>query len=667
MIIQRLKETKLAYATHNPHIRPTGKISKLIGLVRFLLSHNLAYNTTGVSPVMSAAIQAKKMADKVETDMSSFYIYPLDESIVRCRDSRFRPIASVTVDYAKLLSSSIKDKIDEISVMPSSDMKRPLEIGIDAVETLRKRMGAKLNGSSNRACTIAKYLERIYDSACASFDEAIQRILFFNAILWQNRYMQNGIGRLDLILAPYYKKGIAEGSLTREQAKKMLQSMCDMLGKDMVLKSAGLIGDTGQVIILGGVDKDGNTIENDITHILLEIFTEKPIPDPKLILRVNRNTSDAVWQKAINCIIKGSGSPLILNEEQVIPLMEKFGYAKEDVYNFGTSACWEPLIIGKSLDQNNCIKNITILDALTSTLKNHANSTFDELIHNLDVEIAKRIADHDLTIEFDKAPILSLFFDDCIGKGVDFADGGAKYNNHGLLVVGLPNLVNSLLNIKKYVFDTKVCTIADCIDCIDSNFANHSDLQLLLRNGALKFGSSSKEVVDLTNHIMEEVGKAVDKRRMFGEKIKVGFSSPSYIGLAKDYPASLDGRNQNDPFAVHISPVSSDIDVSEILDFASQLKYDGCRINGNVVDFIVPASYTKHPEKLKDIVKDACRKGLFELQLNVLDKATLIDAKAHPEKYPNLIVRVWGFSAYFNDLPEEYKDNLIKRAECYEA
>ena len=90
-------------------------------------------------------------------------------------------------------------------------------------------------------------------------------------------------------------------------------------------------------------------------------------------------------------------------------------------------------------------------------------------------------------------------------------------------------------------------------------------------------------------------------------------------------------------------------------------------LNGNVVDFIIPSSYQKHPEKLVAIIRDAFSRGLFQLQLNVLDKQTLIDAKAHPDRYPNLVVRVWGFSAYFNDLPEEYKDNLIVRAETYET
>ena len=89
--------------------------------------------------------------------------------------------------------------------------------------------------------------------------------------------------------------------------------------------------------------------------------------------------------------------------------------------------------------------------------------------------------------------------------------------------------------------------------------------------------------------------------------------------------------------------------------------------DGNVVDFILPTSYMRNPNKLVDIVKSAVTRGVFELQLNILDANTLRDAKAHPEKYPNLIVRVWGFSAYFNDLPEEYKDNLIRRAEAYDA
>lgn len=662
-----INKIRRIYATQYPFSRPKENIAKLLGLFKFILTHKIIYLNNGYGAVMTSALQFNAMAKYIRPGVYNGYVYPLDYRVVREMNQNYQPIASVTVDYSKLIAGNLYCKSEDIDNMRDSDFKHSLTMCLDGIRTIISNVCyITLNNNKSRFLKLRTYFDRMLDKPCESFDEAIQRILFYNGLFWQNKYKQNGIGRLDLILYPYYKADLEKGVITNDSAKQMLHNMYLVLGKDMAFKSAALLGDTGQVIILGGIDEQGKNVENEITHMLLEIFTENPKPDPKLILRVNSHTSDELWRKAIKCILRGSGSPLLMNEDVIMPLMKSFGYATEDVYNFGTSACWEPLIIGKSLDQNNCIKNITILDALETTLSNYSNDSYQSLLDNLKIEIAKRIAEHDLHVEFDRAPILSLFFDDCIKKEKDFSEGGAKYNHHGLLVVGLPNLINSILNIKKYVFDTKLCSLKDCLSCILNDYAGHEDLRLLFKDGALKFGSDSEEVVSLTNHIMEQIGTAVAKRTMFGEKIKVGFSSPSYIGLAKEYPASLDGRHKGDPFAVHISPISSNIDISEILDFASSLKYEGNRMNGNVVDFIVPASYTKNPDKLVTILKTACKKGIFELQLNVLDKKTLIDAKAHPEKYPNLIVRVWGFSAYFNDLPEEYKDNLIQRAELYE-
>ena len=166
---------------------------------------------------------------------------------------------------------------------------------------------------------------------------------------------------------------------------------------------------------------------------------------------------------------------------------------------------------------------------------------------------------------------------------------------------------------------------------------------------------------------MQITGDYLEEITCNGCPLKVGFSSPAYISSSQSYMASPDGRLLGDPFAVHISPISSEIDISDILDFSAMLKYDNNRINGNVVDFILPTAYLNNASKLVEILKNACQQGIFELQLNVIDKATLIDAKKNPQKYPDLIVRVWGFSAYFNDLPESYKDALISRAEKYEA
>lgn len=131
------------------------------------------------------------------------------------------------------------------------------------------------------------------------------------------------------------------------------------------------------------------------------------------------------------------------------------------------------------------------------------------------------------------------------------------------------------------------------------------------------------------------------------------------------YGSNIGRKKNGEPFAVHISPISEKVGIKEILDFASRLDYSGNRINGNVVDFILPSAFLKDSKKLELILRDSISNGIFELQLNVLNVDILRDAKIHPENHKDLIVRVWGFSAYFNDLPESYKDYLIKRAETY--
>ena len=665
--IKQLLQYKYDY-TFTVKNHPSGVFARIFDFARFITSYKIAPLRKGTHPAIEYAFQFSDMAKWVGINIKNNYIYPLDEKVVRSKNKSFRKIASVTPDYSTILTSSINAKRLEVDSLQTGDFKQSLNICLDAIGIYIGRIVNYLTAISNpRSKELLTYFSNMKDKESTSFDESIQRILFYNALFWQCGHMQNGIGRLDLILEPYFTKDIKAGILTREKAKVMLRDMINILGSNLHYKSAGLIGDTGQVIIIGGVDANGNTVENDLTHIFLELFTENPTPDPKLILRVNKDTSDRVWKNAIETILKGSGSPLIMNDDVIIPKMVSFGYNKNDVWNVGTSACWEPLIIGKSFDQNNCTPNIPIIESLLAVINQYPNTTYDELLTNLNKELNKQIEGHCLKVCFEYSPLLSLYFDDCIKKNKDFTKGGATYNYHGILVSGLPNLVNAILNLKQYVYDQHLITMEECIDMLKTNYSGREDIRQLFNNGERKFGSTDVETIALTNYLIEIIGKAVEKREMFGQKIKVGFSSPGYITVARRVCATPDGRKNGDPFAVHISPISSKIDISEILDFASQMKYEGACINGNIVDFIIPSAYVKQPEKLKTYIRNGCEKGLYELQLNVLDKATLIDAKAHPENYPNLIVRVWGFSAYFNDLPEEYKDNLIARAEIYEA
>lgn len=610
--------------------------------------------------------QTKKMYEKLELNVSEDYIYPYDSWVRRVVYHTKSNISSVTVDYRKVLQSRLFEIEQLLSDQKSSFAQCELKM-IQDIRLLQKRILKSLSKRTDeRGRVLYAYIERMLDNTPSCLDEALQKLLFYNALFWQAGHWQNGLGRLDMVLWDYYNGDLKADRTTLNEAKKMLAEFCQMLGKDMKAKSRALIGDTGQYILLGGIDENGENIENELTQIFLEIFTERSVPDPKLILRVNNNTSDAIWKQSIDCILKGTGSPLLMNEESIIKSMLEFGYKKEDVWNVGTSACWEPLIIGKSFDQNNPLLNIPVVDSLTAFMKSQSVfHDFSSFIEAYKKELEKQIVSCVHNVKFDCSPLYSLFFDDCIERGKDFSEGGAVYAWHGIQIAGFPNLINALLNVKTYIFDKKIFTTQESAKALCGNFKGFDMMRKALQCNSLKFGSTEKTVIDLTNDIMRFIGGVTSELKINGQKIKVGFSSSHYIIVSGKSKASFDGRCDGDPFAVHISPVSQKIDFQEVLDFASLLDYSGNRLNGNVVDFILPKAYIDQANKLKTILKASMKKGVFELQLNVLDAETLKDAKRHPEKYPHLIVRVWGFSAYFNDLPAEYQDNLIKRAESY--
>lgn len=609
-----------------------------------------------------------KMLRKAKVLAKDNYLYPFDPFRKRIPPQGIVPLASITPDYGLIIKSDLNEIKQRLERSTQSEFRETMLLTINSIERKAEYI-SRVEYSNARYRRMASLFPDILYRDCESLDEALQKILFYNALFWQSGHFHNGLGRLDLILYPYYLKDVNGKIIDRAEAKQMLKDFCHLLGSQTPFKSQLLIGDTGQYILLGGIDKSGNTVDNELTHIFLEIFTEMRKPDPKLILRVNSETPTHTWHEALKCVMNGCGSPLFMNETLIMDNMVKFGYAKEDVWNVGTSACWEPLIIGKSSDQNNPFASMLACKSLNDAICSGKNfQSFEDLLaevkRGLEKEAHSKISDK----EYDYSPLYSLFMDECLQRGKDFSHKGSKYMYQGAQLLGFPNLVNSLLNIKMYVYDNQLVSLADCRDIIVRNYEGHEDLrQLFSGNKELKFGIASPEVIDLCNELIYELSKAIKDITANGNPVKFGLSSPNYIKQARSFPATLDGRKAHEPFAVHISPTSSSIDISEVMHFACKLDYPFNCLNGNVVDFILPTAYQKQSTKFASMLMDAFNQGVFQLQLNVLDKQTLIDAKLHPEKYPTLVVRVWGFSAYFNDLPEEYKDNLIARAETYEV
>ena len=267
-------------------------------------------------------------------------------------------------------------------------------------------------------------------------------------------------------------------------------------------------------------------------------------------------------------------------------------------------------------------------------------------------------------IEYEIDPIMSMFVPNCNTVEKDVTKGGSYYNNFGATSVSLSNVVNSIINIDKYVFNEKKYSLQELNELRKNNYNGSENVVELLKNQPIRFGKDDEYVYDIFNDITTFTNKILEKTyNKNGGRLKIGFSAPTYIIESKDEEASFDGRKNGEPFIVHISSDIPSLAYTELINFAAKLDYTGNRFNGNVIDFMVTPSFIENnEEKFIDFLILSINVGFFEMQMNVVSSEILIRAKENPKEFPNLIVRVWGFSSYFNDLPEEYKDVLIERA-----
>lgn len=508
----------------------------------------------------------------------------------------------------------------------------------------------------------------LFERPANSLFEALQRILFYNQFLWQTGHTLNGLGHLDWILADLYEREIEEGTLTREGAKELLKDFFCVLHENYWFKSAVLMGDTGQIVILGGRDEDGRYRCNDLTFLFIEISKELRLPDPKVLLRCTADMPEDLLALAVDCIATGIGAPLLSNDDAVIPAMVSCGYEEQDAFHYGVSACWEPLVPGFSFDPN----NIASLNFAVPFTHMAASAEFDsaetlEAVLSLYENALKAYIRELLTPltkkAFEEDPLLSLASPSCQQREKDITRGGAQYSNMGLTSVGLGCVVNSLLNLNDLVFTEKRFSLRELNGARKANFAGQDDLVREMKERTPGYGSDDAAVVGLSRRLIQFVSEEFKKYKTpYGGVFKFGLSSPSYITGAGKVPATFDGRRDGEPFGVHISSAQA-VPTTELLSFAAKMDYRDNRLNGNVIDFIVsPGMLSQNRQKYTALLRSGFANGIFQLQMNVVDSKTLIAAKADPTLFPNLVVRVWGFSAYFNDLPEEYKDVLIARA-----
>lgn len=570
---------------------------------------------------------------------------------------------NVPPNYDIILNNSI-DGLKQLCEGKNSDLSNNIITFLDAVLIYLDRIIEKVDqflsfshtdSCGERMLKTKEYFLNMKTEKCQCLEEAFQRILFWSDLFWQSQHRLVGIGRLDKLLVNY---------TLPDNYGEIIHDFYLEMHRYFAYKSNGmLLGDTGQIIELGGLEPDGSYYCNEYTFKFIEILKEQPIPEPKLLLRVSKNMPDTLLELALECIATGVGCPLLSNDEVVIPALKSFGYKHDDACNYVTSACWEPLAYGKSLEKNNmsCINYGKCFEKTYSDSCFESRKTFQDIcelfLTKVDSECARVIGVVDATV-WEEDPLSSLFTDPCLQSGKDISEGGAQYNNYGVLSVGMANAVDSLLNIKKKCFDDCSCTLSQIKEiCLGKQKQKNAD------DFHKWFGRDDEAVTALVNAIAERTYRNCSQyRNKFGGKLKWGLSASNYVESGESIGATFDGRANGDPLAVHISAPGG-VAYTELINFASNLNYDGQRANGNVVDFFVsPDLIRNNRDKFLTFIKASIVKGFFQMQMNVVSSRTLIEARKDPEAFPDLIVRVWGFSAYFKDLPENYKDILIKRA-----
>ena len=614
---------------------------------------------------LSKGEQIKRLLSKCNININKEgFIYNIDS--YKVLNNKKRILDNFTIDYSIILDNSLEDLINKVKLINNIDYRNN---ALDVLEGINIILDKEINKlSDSKRLDKEKYLgylNNIKNGKCKSFEEALQRILFFNQLLWQTNHMLNGLGRLDLLLDKYYEK---DKDNYTEDVKDFLLKLHD----NYWYKSNSLLGDTGQIIILGGMLEDNTYFTNDLTYYFIRCIKDLQIPDPKILLRVNKDVPMDLMELSLSCIKTGVGCPLLANDEVIINNLIKFGYDKKDAYNYVTSACWEPLILGDSLDQNN-VDSIVYIKPFNKLLDEYDLDKIDNIEKLLSVYktyLEDYLKDFLIknSFKWEEDPLISLFITSCNKRGIDISNGGAKYNNYGFTSVSLPNLVNSILNIETLVFKEHKYTLKELNNARLNNFKDESILKDI-KNVKERFGQDSDHIIDITNNIINIVGDYLnDKRNIFNGKYKFGLSAPSYISASYNVLASLCGRHNYEPFDVHISINKYSNGYTELFSFASSLNYSNNSFNGNVIDFIVSKTFIeKNFDKFNLFLKLSIDKGFFETQMNVINSDILLRAKKNPQEFPNLIVRVWGFSAYFNDLPDEYKDVIIKRTLEYEG
>ena len=460
------------------------------------------------------------------------------------------------------------------------------------------------------------------------------------------------------------------GLLTKDEALEQLEEFFISCNRDSDLYIGIQQGDNGQTIVLGGSNADGSDAYNELSELCLLASLDLCLIDPKVNLRVHKNTPLSVYELATTLTKKGLGFPQYTNDEIVVPALLRWGYDKADAYNYTLAACWEILVPGYmdlvNWDSLNFLKSVQ--DACEQLPKCETYEAFAALVQKNIAAQAETLMAGTKNVYKEPSPLVSLMCPDCLEQMRDISAPG-KYNNYGFHGDGLATAADSMAAIRKYVYDEKTFTPAQMLDMLHADFKGYEREQNMLRYEGPKFGNDDDFVDSIAVQLLDWYADALEgKKNDRGGCFRAGTASAMYyIWHSKEAPASPDGRSAHEALPCNYSPslfARCEGPISIIKSFA---KPHLTRVaNGGPLTIELSDTMFRNDDAIRKcamFVKSYMDLGGHQMQINAVNRDRLLDAQKHPENYRNLIVRVWGWSGYFVELNEVYQNHIIKRTE----
>lgn len=554
---------------------------------------------------------------------------------------------------------------DTIGVGLLEKRKTADEYGKRAIDNIISLSDKYLEEAKKQGRTdLVEILTQVPRYGARNFREALQFFRILHYSLWLEGNYHNTIGRFDKYIYPYLKTDMEKGIYTEATALELIEDFFLSFNKDSDIYVGVQQGDNGQSMMLGGIDENGNDVYNLLSELCLKASCNNKMIDPKINLRVSKDTPAQRYTEATKLTKAGLGFPQYSNDDIVVPALEKLGYEHNDAVNYTVAACWEFIIPNVGADVAN-ISALSYPKAVDIALHNslETSNTYEEFFNCVRDEIQKEcntICDNINNLWFIPSPFMNVLMD------CDIYNGG-KYNNFGIHGTGIATAADSLAAIKKYVFGEKSISKQELINAIDSNFENTSELLHKLRYEAPKLGNNDDFVDNIATELLDTFAQSLKgKTNCRGGIYRAGTGSAMYyLWHANEIGASADGRREKEPFGTNYSVslfAKVKGPVSVIASMTKQHFYNA--INGGPLTLEFHQSIFSDDdgiEKVGMLVKNFIDRGGHQLQLNTVNLNKMLDAQKHPENYRQLVVRIWGWSAYFVELDKEYQDHVIAR------